>query len=57
MAQPNSPNRAEAVVVTHHYPWDCKEDEDDRRFAYRCMMQAHKLLKPSQLTLGVCGKR
>ena len=29
-------------------PWDRKEDEDDRRFAYRCMMQAHKMLKPSQ---------
>ena len=29
-------------------PWGRKEDEDDRRFAYRCMMQAHKMLKPSQ---------
>lgn len=38
-------------------PWSRKEDEDDRRFAYRCMMQAHKMLKPSQLKLGVCGKR
>lgn len=38
-------------------PWGRKEDEDDRRFAYRCMMQAHKMLKPTQLKLGVCGKR
>lgn len=38
-------------------PWGRNPDEDDRRFAYRCMMQAHKLLKPSQLKLGVCGKR
>ncbi len=29
-------------------PWGRKDDEDDRRFAYRCMMQAHKMLKPSQ---------
>lgn len=29
-------------------PWGRKEDEDDRRFAYRCMMQAHKMLKPFQ---------
>lgn len=29
-------------------PWGRKEDEDDRRLAYRCMMQAHKLLKLSQ---------
>ncbi len=26
-------------------PWGRKEDEDNRRFAYRCMMQAHKMLK------------
>lgn len=29
-------------------PWGRKDDEDDRRFAYRCMMQAHKMLKPTQ---------
>ena len=29
-------------------PWGRKNDEDDRRFAYRCMMQAHKMLKPSK---------
>ncbi len=29
-------------------PWCRKDDEDDRRFAYRCMMQAHKMLKTSQ---------
>ncbi|WP_301198677.1 hypothetical protein [Bacteroides acidifaciens] len=22
-------------------PWGRKEDEDDRRFAYRCIMQTH----------------
>lgn len=34
-------------------PWGRKEDEDDRRFAYRCMMQAHKMLKPSQQKHGI----
>lgn len=29
-------------------PWGRNQDEDDRRFAYRCMIQAHKMLKPSQ---------
>lgn len=29
-------------------PWGRNPDEDDRRYAYRCMMQAHKMLKPSQ---------
>ena len=29
-------------------PWGRNQDEDDRRFAYRCMMQAHKMLKPAQ---------
>lgn len=29
-------------------PWGRKDDEDDRRFAYRCMMQAHKMLKSTQ---------
>lgn len=29
-------------------PWGHNPDEDDRRFAYRCMMQAHKMLKPAQ---------
>ncbi len=28
-------------------PWGRKDNEDDRRFAYRCMMQAHKMLKSS----------
>lgn len=28
--------------------WGCKEGEDDSYFAYRCMMQAHKMMKPSQ---------
>lgn len=38
-------------------PWGRKDDEDDRRFAYRCMMQAHKMLKPSQPKRGVSGRR
>lgn len=29
-------------------PWGRKDDEDDRRFAYRCMMQAYKMLKHTQ---------
>ena len=29
-------------------PWGRKEDEDDRRVAYRCMMQAHNPPKISQ---------
>lgn len=28
-------------------PWGRKEDEDDRKFAYRCMIQAHNILKPA----------
>lgn len=28
-------------------PWGRKDDEDGRRFAYRCMMQANKMLSPS----------
>ena len=31
--------------------------EDDRRFAYRCMMQAHKMLKPSQPKRSMNGRR
>ena len=38
-------------------PWGRKDDEDDRRFAYRCMMQAHKMLKPTQPKRGVGGRR
>ena len=38
-------------------PWGRKEDEDDRRFAYRCMMQAHKMLKPSQPKRSILGRR
>lgn len=34
-------------------PWDRNTDEDDRRFAYRCMMQAHKMLKPAQPKRGI----
>lgn len=38
-------------------PWGRNPNEDDRRFAYRCMMQAHKMLKPICPKRGVCGKR
>ena len=34
-------------------PWGRNPDKDDRRFAYRCMMQAHKMLKPSQQKHGI----
>lgn len=34
-------------------PWGRNPDEDNRRFAYRCMMQAHKMLKPSQQKHGI----
>ena len=38
-------------------PWDRKENDDDRRFAYRCMMQAHRMMKPSQTKRGISGRR
>ena len=38
-------------------PWGRNPNEDDRRFAYRCMMQAHKILRPSQPKRGMGGKR
>ena len=37
--------------------WDRKEDEDDRRFTYLCMMQAHKILKTTQTRCSVGGSR
>ncbi len=38
-------------------PWGRNPDEDDRRFANRCMMQAHRMMKPSQPKRGVSGRR
>ena len=38
-------------------PWGRNPDEDDRRFAYRCMMQAHKMLRPAAPRRGMSGKR
>lgn len=38
-------------------PWGRNPAEDDRRFAYRCMMQAHKMLKPVQPKRGMGGRR
>lgn len=38
-------------------PWGRFLDEDDRRFAYRCMMQAHKMLKLAQPKWGMGRKR
>lgn len=38
-------------------PWGRNPDEDDRRFAYRCMMQAHKMLKWTQPKLNKGGRR
>lgn len=38
-------------------PWERNLDEDDRRFAYRCMMQAHKMLKLAQPKRGMGGRK
>lgn len=38
-------------------PWGRKEDEDDRRFAYRCMIHAYRMMKPSQPKRGISGRR
>ena len=38
-------------------PWGRNPDEDDRRFAYRCMMQAHKLLKSAFPRYSMGGRR
>lgn len=38
-------------------PWGRKDDEDDHRFAYRCMTQAHKLLKPAQSRRSMNSRR
>ena len=38
-------------------PWGRNPDKDDRRFAYHCMMQAHKMLKPLHLKRGMGGRR
>lgn len=34
-------------------PWGRNPNEDDRRFAYRCMMQAHRMMKLSQQKHGI----
>ncbi len=39
------------------FPWGRNPDEDDRRFAYRCMMQAHRMMKPSQQKRGFNSRR
>ncbi len=38
-------------------PWGRNPDEDDRRFAYRCMMQAHKMLQPPATKRSMTGRR
>ena len=38
-------------------PWGRNPDEDDRRFAYRCMMQAHKMLNPTAPRRSMAGRR
>ena len=38
-------------------PWGRNPDEDDRRYAYRCMMQAHRMMKPTQPKRGMSGRR
>lgn len=37
-------------------PWGRKEDEDDRKFAYRCMIQAHNILKPAHSKRKMGGR-
>ena len=37
-------------------PWGRKDDEDDHRFAYRCMMQAHRMMKPPQQKRSMSGR-
>ncbi len=43
--------------VSSDLPWGRNPDEDDRHFAYRCMMQAHRMMKPSQPKRGMGGRR
>lgn len=43
--------------TSSNLPWGRNPDEDDRRFAYRCMMQAHKMMKTSQPKRGISGRR
>lgn len=43
--------------VSSDLPWGRNPDEDDRRFAYRCMMQAHRMMKPSQPKRNMGSKR
>ena len=38
-------------------PWGRNPDEDDRRFAYRCMMQTQKMLRPSDYRRGFGSRR
>ncbi len=38
-------------------PWGRNPDEDDRRFAYRCMMQAHKMLRPTAPKRDMSGRK
>lgn len=38
-------------------PWGRNPDEDDRRFAYSCMTQAHRMMKPTQPKRGISGRR
>lgn len=38
-------------------PWGRNPEEDDRRFAYRCMMQPHKMLKRPRSKQNICIKR
>lgn len=37
-------------------PWGRDPNEDDRKFAYRCMMQAHKMLKSTNPKRGLGGR-
>lgn len=37
-------------------PWERNPNESDRRFAYRCMMQAHRMMKPAQPKHGILDR-
>ena len=38
-------------------PWGRNPDEDDSHFTYRCMMQAHKMLRPTAPKRSMGGRR
>lgn len=43
--------------TSSYLPWGRNPDENERRFAYRRMMHAHKMLKPTQPKRGMGSRR